>query len=95
MAKKKYMSNFALSLAPIDVETTVTNIIELNNVVNNKYKTVFECESKNEKPRMCVYWERSSIAIGDKVKLTGRLKNDVFLVWNMLITRKAKQNECK
>lgn len=91
MARKKYISNPALS--PFIVETAVINIIELNNVVNGKYKTVFECESKNEKPRMCVYWERSSLAVGDTVKLTGRLKNDVFLVWKMQITRKAIKNE--
>lgn len=93
MIRKKYISNPASP--PLEVETTVTSIIELNNVVNEKYKTVFECESKNEKPRMCVYWERSSVAVGDVVKLTGRIKNDVFLVWKMLIIRKAKQNECK
>ena len=50
MIRKKYMSNPVSP--PLEVETTVTSIIELNNVVNEKYKTVFECESKNETPRM-------------------------------------------
>ena len=93
MSKTRYMSTETFS--PFVVETTVTNIIEQNNIVNDKCKNVFECESKNGKPRMCVYWERSSVSVGDIVKLTGRLKNDVFLVWKMLIIRKAEQNEPK
>lgn len=91
---KKYMSNSVDK--PFEVETKVTNIIEFNNIVNEKYKTVFECESKSGNPRMCVYWNKTSVQVDDMVKLTGRLKNGVFLVWSMLIlNRKAKINECK
>ena len=57
--------------------------IEIQNQwINDKFKTVFYCESK-KKPegRMCVAWGRTTFKVGDEVNMTGRIEGDVFLVW--------------
>jgi hypothetical protein len=67
------------------VEATVCKIELQNEIINDKYKTVFYCPSY-EKPegRMCIVWGRTTFQVGDKVKMTGRFNDGVFLVWSLL-----------
>ena len=55
--------------------------------INEKFKTVFYCKSnKLSNGRMCVIWGRTTFNIGDEINMKGRLKDEVFLVWQYLYT---------
>ena len=91
--KEKFVSKFADNA--IIIHTKVLEIEEQNieyyDSKKNKYrfKSVFYCVSSSGKPRMCVSWDRNTIQVGDEVQLKGRLKDDVFLVWSLLILRRS------
>jgi hypothetical protein len=92
--KKNFISKFMKDA--ICITTTVSSIESLNVWTSeNKFKTVFFAPStKTEsKERMCIAWERTTIRVGDTVQLTGRLSNEVFLVWNILIMKRHTQDE--
>ena len=56
-----------------------------NQEINDKFKTVFYCESKkNPEGIMCVIWGRTTFKTGDEINMTGRFKDGVFLVWSYL-----------
>lgn len=83
--KKKYTSKYEAE--KVHISTTVIKIEEQNVLVNDKYKTVFYCESQNNpEGRMCIAWGKTRIIVGSNVELDGRFKDDVFLVWQMTIT---------
>lgn len=77
------------------VETTITSIDFINKFINGKFKTAFYCASSNGKDRLCIYWNRSTIDVGDRVSLTGYIKenSEAFLVYQMLILKKNKNVE--
>ena len=67
------------------VNSTVTEIVEKNTVINEKYKNVFMCESASGTPRMCILWSQSNLEVGDEVEMRGRINNGVFLCWKLYI----------
>lgn len=91
--KEKFVSKYADDATIIN--TKVLEIEEQNvqyyDEKKNKYrfKSVFYCASSRGKPRMCVSWDRNTIQVGDEVQLKGRLNDDVFLVWSLLIMRRS------
>lgn len=88
MARKKYYSTKYKELmnSLVLVPTKVLRIEEQNTVVNDKFKTVFYCESvKNPQSTMCVAWGRTSVKEGDNVELKGRFSGNVFVVWSIQI----------
>lgn len=71
----------------VHISTEVIKIELQNELVNEKYKTVFYCKSTtNPKGRMCVAWGKTRIVEGSKIEIDGRFKDDIFLVWKMTIT---------
>ena len=79
----------------VEVETTVTGFIERNKFYedNGKTKNVFTCKSSKETDQLCILWSYSSMNIGDRVLLKGRFTPQAFIAWNVLILKKAEQNE--
>lgn len=86
--KKKFIPKVSkYESEKVHISSTVTKIEEQNVLVNDKYKTVFFCESQTKpEGRMCIAWGKTRIIVGSKVELDGRFKDDVFLVWKMIIT---------
>ena len=74
------------------METKILRFEEQNKISpNEKFKNVFYCESKvKPEGRMCVLWERTLAQPGDTVVMKGRLNGDVFLVWSLMITKRAE-----
>ena len=88
MAKKsqsEWMKELSL------VETTVDRIEYQNELVNDKYKTVFYCPSY-EKPegRMCIAWGKTNFKAGDKLTMKGRFQDGVFLAWSHTFTAQPR-----
>ena len=80
----------------IAVETVVLDILEHDKEYEEtgNFKNTFRCLSKSGTPRLCVYWERSpNLAIGDKITMHGKIKNDVFLVKDLRITKKLDASQ--
>lgn len=76
------------------VDTKVVAIEEYNKWYGDKYKNVFYCKSKQPTPRMCISWGRTSLRVGDEVRLTGRVKDTgEFICWNILIFKRAENPE--
>ena len=92
---KKYVSRFADERTIVD--TKVLKIEEQNIPYFDKeknmniFKSIFYCESPIGEPRMCVSWAKSNIQVGDTVQLSGRLKDEVFLVWSVIIMQRATE----
>lgn len=93
--KKKIKTESKYLAEAIAGRTTVSRIESLNIWTGSKYKTVFYVPStKTEsKERMCIVWGRTTIRVGDTVSLTGRIANNVFLVWNLLILKREEPEE--
>ena len=93
MARKKIFSKFADDASLIDtkiLEIEESNIEYYDSKTNKyRFKSVFYCESTSGQPRMCVFWDKTSVQIGDEVQLKGRLKDDIFLVWELIIMRRC------
>lgn len=79
----------------VEVETTVTGFIERNKFYeeNGKTKNVFTCKSSKETDQLCILWAYSSMNIGDRILLKGRFTPQAFIAWNVIILKKAEQNE--
>lgn len=68
----------------------IQEIKEKNILINDKFKTVFTCESaKNKDGTMCVVWGYTKINTGDTVQLKGRFRDKTFIVWSLKILRKG------
>lgn len=71
-------------------QAKIQEIKEKNTLINNKFKTVFICESKKNKDGvMCVVWGYSRINKNDTVQLKGRFKGSVFAVWTLKILKRG------
>lgn len=102
--KKEYVSKFADEY--FWVTTTVTEIIERNKEFEKgdkfRVKNVFKCASSQEgaPDRMCIYWSRCCVEVGDTVQMQGRVENGVFLVRTskkrnyLLVIKKKEENLC-
>lgn len=94
--KRKYHSNKYKEILDslVLVPTKVLRIEEQNTVINDKFKTVFYCQSvKKPEGVMCVAWGKTSIKEGDGVELKGRYKDGVFIVWSIQIKNRENQND--
>lgn len=78
----------------LQVRTKVTKIDEKNKLINEKYKTSFWCESTSGKDRLCIYWQRSTIEVGDEVILIGYIIDpaNVFMVNQMITIKQEVKN---
>ena len=66
------------------VKTKVNKIDFINQLVKDKYKSVFYCPSYIEpEGRRCIYWGRITLEAGDEVEMKGRLSDGTFLVWSL------------
>ena len=72
------------------IETVITEIIESNKEYAEKIKNVFKCESRSGEAQLCILWGHSSISVGDRVQMRGRMKDDVFLAWSLNILKKGE-----
>lgn len=71
----------------VHISTEVIRIELQNEIINEKYKTVFYCKSDtNPEGRMCVAWGKTRIVVGSKIEIDGRFKDGIFLVWKITIT---------
>lgn len=89
--RKKYVSKFEDSA--LLVSSKIIEIVESNKEypTKDKVKNVFKCATSSDyDPKMCVYWGRLKISVGDEIQMKGRFKDNVFLVWGLLITKKAE-----
>lgn len=91
MRRKKKTSKFIDEA--ILVKATVTEIIEKNKEYADQFKNVFKCASRTGIDKMCILWGRSNIDVGDEIQMKGRFKDDVFLAWSTIITKKGQQYE--
>ena len=71
------------------IETEILRYEEKNRIYpEGNFKNIFYCRSKtNPQGRMCIYWSRMTAEPGDKVILTGRSDNDIFLVWKLTVLK--------
>lgn len=95
MAKtnKKYRKTSTASEALLAI-ATVLSVVEKVKYKDGKIKLTFECKTNLGYLVRCVYWSNININEGDSVTMKGRFNNDVFLVWNILITeRSAREQE--
>ncbi len=68
--------------------TKILKIEFQNKLINDKFKTVFYCKSKdNPNGRLCVAWERTNFSEGDFIEMKGWMKNDVFIVESHIFTK--------
>ena len=91
MRKRKKVAKCTHNILLID--TVITEILELNKEYAERIKNVFKCASSTGEDRLCVLWGRSNISVGDRVQMKGRMKDDIFLAWSLIIMKKAKK-EC-
>lgn len=85
--RKKRIRQSSIYAEKVHISTEVIKIELQNEIINEKFKTVFYCKSDtNPEGRMCVAWGKTRIIEGSKIEMDGRFKDDIFLVWNMTIT---------
>lgn len=91
--RKKYVSRYEQET--IQVTKKIVKIDYLNQVCSEKYKSVFYVQSEinPDKPVMCVLWGYTSIGLGDEIGMKGRLLNNIFLVWSLIIKKRCEQGE--
>lgn len=78
------------------ITSEVIEIIENNKQYpNEKIKNVFKCASRDGNGKTCIYWGISNIATGDEISMTGRYKDEVFLVWSLQIIKKGTNKNVK
>lgn len=86
--KKEYQE--AYILVP---RVKIQEVKEKNTLINEKFKTVFVCESKKKKDGvMCIFWGKTKLEQGDIVQLKGRFKGEVFIARSLKILQKIKTN---
>ena len=85
--KKEYQE--AYILIP---RAKIQEIKEKNTLINNKFKTVFVCESKKKKEGvMCIFWGRTKLEQDHIVQLKGRFKGEVFIARSLKILQKVNK----
>lgn len=75
---------------------TITEIEIQNQILKEKYKTVFYCKNDTTtKENKCIIWGLSTFEVGDRINAKGRIKDGIFLVWSYKyrsMKRKSKEN---
>ena len=77
------------------VETTVTNFVERNKFYEekNKTKNVFTYKNSKGTDQLCILWDYTTTNVGDRVLLKGRFTPQAFIVWNVIIIKRAEQTD--
>jgi len=78
------------------ISTKVVKVLEKNKWYerSQKYKCAFTCESRSGTPRLCVAWQRfPNLNEGNEAILTGKLINNVFMVWDMKMRIPTKEEQ--
>ena len=66
----------------------VVEIVEQTECANGKFKTVFKvAKSEENEPKTCILWERSCMQVGDKIKMEGVFKDNVFIAYSAMVNR--------
>ena len=86
--KKKSISKYATEA--VIIETTITEVIEKNKIYSEKIKNVFKCSSSTGTDKTCIIWGRRNLDVGDKIQMQGRIKDDIFLAWSLIIIKKGE-----
>lgn len=74
--------------------STVIDIEKENEIVGDKIKNVFYVKDEKNNKILCILWRMCFVNVGDEVLLKGRYdKNGAFLVWNLMILKKAEKSE--
>ena len=71
-------------------KTTVTEIIEAKELENGSFKTTFKVIHPQEnKPKLCVLWERSCMQAGDKIEMKGIFKDNIFVAYSAMVYKRG------
>lgn len=73
----------------IIVNAVVSGIEEVKKYPDGRVKTAFKCKSVSGDDRLCIFWSNITAQVGDLVSMKGRFKEEVFLVWSLLIVKKV------
>lgn len=66
----------------------VVEIVEQTECSNGKFKTVFKvAQSEENEPKTCILWERSCMQVGDKIKMEGVFKDNIFIAYSAMVNR--------
>ena len=71
--------------------TTVLSVEEKNKECQNgKFKNVFKC-AYSDKPEgiTCILWERSCLEAGDKIRMDGKFKDNIFIAYSAMVFKNA------
>lgn len=85
MGKYKYKSKTENATVTTEATGTIINDPEFFEFSETKTKTVFDIQSdRTGNIATCVDWSKRRIKKGDKVRITGQIKNGVFIIWTLL-----------
>ena len=61
-------------------------------LIGDKFKTVFYINNKDGNELMCIKWGHTTIREGDSIEIKGRYTDDkTLLCWSLMITERAIQ----
>ena len=70
-------------------KSTVLEILEQTECSNGRFKTVFKVRfPQGTEPKTCILWERSCMEVGDKIDLKGIFKDNIFIAYSAMVTKK-------
>ena len=91
--KRKQRTESKYEAEAVIIKNTVSKIEYQNLPVGDRYKTIFYVPSYLcPEGRMCVFWQRNNINVGDEIAMKGRFSDGVFLVWSLQVYKRAEQN---
>lgn len=69
--------------------STIISVEEKNKECSNgKFKNVFTCKHPNKENGItCILWQRSSLEAGDKIKMDGKFKDEVFIAYSAMVQK--------
>ena len=91
MNKNRFQKRQFLTHDPNTVyfNSTVLEIVEKNKeCANGKFKNVFKCAHPEKKEGItCILWERNCLDVGDKIKMEGKFKDEIFIAYSAMVHR--------
>lgn len=94
--RKRFKKQSKFKDDAILIQNKIIRIDYQNQVVNDKYKTVFYVPSYLcPEGRMCVKWGQTNFNVGDEVEMKGRFNDGIFLCWSLIIHKRADAGEQK
>ena len=75
------------------VTAIVTEIMEYNKEYPDSIKNSFKCAGTSGGEKICIYWERCNLCIGDTVQMKGWYnKQGIFIVKSLLVIVSKRAN---